>query len=220
MSDKNNWFPYESCNVIPPYRDGLVLKGYDVVEYHNLDKSDKGIPGTKEFSYNYNNSGANNLFYFKNQENLDKFTENPIKYIPQFGGFCSWGFANEWGAMVDGNQIGDPEVPPDCNECINNPPWPWTKTVMGPPADPNYGWSVYKEKLYFNINSGYRKLWEETPDIFIERANNRWEKYYGWGMKYASKIGPLNVASYPDTWQESTTLNEKQQWCLDHSVSF
>lgn len=199
------------CLFIPPYRTGVVLRGYDVVEYHNLDREAKGVKGSPAYKYDYQNGGATYTFHFKNKENLDRFTANVEGYLPKFGGFCSWGFANEWGATVDGKTTGDPEVPPDCKQCINNPPWAWAKHVMGPPADTDYGWSVYQGGLYFNYDSGYRRLWEAQPDLFIARAQDRWTKYYG------DAVGPINVASYPWNWQESARLTPEQQRCLDLS---
>ena len=196
------------CQPLAPYRDGLVLKGYDVVEYRYLPATAGGVQGNPEYSYVYPNGGGNYTFHFKDQANLDRFATNPEKYIPQFGGFCSWGFANEWGSTVNGVTKGDPNVPPGCAECINNPPWAWTKYVMGPPADPDYGWTVYQDKLYFNINSSYRTLWEANKDVFIKRGRDRWRSYY------CDAVGPLNVKSYPDTWRDSTYITEGQKACL------
>ena len=196
------------CGVIPPYRDGLVLRGYDVVEYHNLPREAAGVQGSPEYQYVYENEGAKYKFHFISRENLNLFQSNTEKYFPQFGGFCSWGFANEWGVELDGKTFGDPEVPPDCQECVISPTWVWTEYVMGPPADTEYGWTIYGGRLYFNINSSYRRLWEANPDVFIARGQDRWTKYYG------DKVGPLNVASYPWNWRESTSLTEEQVRCL------
>ncbi len=196
------------CQPLAPYLNGLVLKGYDVVEYFNLTPKSEGVQGSDSYSYLYNNGGGNYTFYFKNQTNRDLFANDPEKYLPQFGGFCSWGFANEWGSIVKGVTRGDPNVPEDCGECINNPPWAWTKYVMGPPADPVNGWTVYNDKLYFNINSSYRERWEANIDVNIQRARDRWRSYY------CDAVGPLNVKSYPDTWRESTTITPGQQECL------
>lgn len=206
----------DNCLPLAPYRSGLVLQGYDVVEYHKLAKDAKGVIGLTTYKYPYHNGGGKYMFYFKDQANLDTFTADPEYYLPQFGGFCSWGFANEWGSTVEkksgrGSVLvtkGDPNVPPDCKECINDPPWAWTQYVMGPPADPEYGWTVYKDKLYFNINSSYRTRWEANKDVFIQRARDRWRSYY------CDAIGPLNVKSNQNNWMESTTLSKGQKDCL------
>lgn len=208
MSNKEN-----DCLPIVPYRDGLVLRGYDVVEYHNLKEYEKGVKGNEKFSYILENNLAKNIFYFKSQENLNKFKSNINKYLPQFGGFCSWGFANEWGSIIDGTTIGDPDVPKDCEECINDPPWPWTKDIMGPPADTEYGWYIYQGKLYFNINKYYTRLWLKNTDKNIKLAEERWEKYFG-----KNNIGPLNVRSYPWNWKMSTYLTDKEKECLKKNL--
>ena len=52
------------CCVLAPYRNGLVLQGYDVVEYHNLSSNDKGVKGSSEYAYILNNHGAEYTFYF------------------------------------------------------------------------------------------------------------------------------------------------------------
>jgi YHS domain-containing protein len=203
------------CEVVPPDRNGLVLRGYDVVEYHKLEKRDKGVMGSSKYKYLYQNDpnghnggGGRYTFYFKNKENLAQFSSDVERYLPQFGGFCSWGFANEWGGVVDGQVVGDPEVPDQCKECLTSPPWAWTQHIMGPPADPENGWSIYGGKLYFNINSNYRELWEAQPERFIKRAKDRWTKYYG------DAVGPINVTSYPWNWQQSAKLTPSQQRCL------
>ena len=183
----------------PPYRNGLVLQGYDLVEYHNLKKDQDGKIGKSKFTYHLLNNGANYEFRFINQTNLKLFQDNINKYLPQFGGFCSWGFANEW----------ENEIPPNCKDCLTG--WPWNKWIMGPPANPKNSWSIYQNKLYFNINPYYKQLWETNPLEFINRAQKRWQHYYG------NKIGPLNVASFPDTWRSQTHLTPQQMNCLSQN---
>lgn len=63
-------------------KKGAVAKGYDVVAYFNNEAKQ----GSKEISTQYD--GVD--FYFSSKENLNKFKENPKKYIPQYGGFCAY----------------------------------------------------------------------------------------------------------------------------------
>ena len=184
----------------PPYQNGIVLRGYDVVEYFNLSKNQKGKQGIEKYKHSIKRGGATYTFYFLNSQNLEEFVKNPEAYIPRFGGFCSWGFANEWGDSES--------VPPGCIECLTG--WPWTQYIMGPPADTDYGWSVYQDHLYFNINPTYRTLWEKNPDRFISRASKRWRDYFG-----SLDSGPLNVKSYPWNWKQSTVLTPEQIQCLE-----
>lgn len=73
-----------------------AVDGYDVVAYFT-----EGAPvkGSADYSTEY--KGAD--WYFSSQENLDKFKAEPIKYAPQYGGYCAW-------AASQGNLAnGDPE---------------------------------------------------------------------------------------------------------------
>lgn len=67
--------------------DGVALRGYDPVAYFDAGKP---TPGMKSLSHEYQGS----TFLFSSQANLDKFSADPGKYAPQFGGFCALGTAN------------------------------------------------------------------------------------------------------------------------------
>ncbi len=60
--------------------------GYDVTAYFSEAQP---VKGKKAFSTQY--QGAD--WRFASQENLDKFTQNPEKYAPQYGGYCAWAVA-------------------------------------------------------------------------------------------------------------------------------
>ncbi|WP_067033137.1 YHS domain-containing (seleno)protein [Allomuricauda sp. CP2A] len=64
---------------------GYAAHGYDVVSYFE----GKPKEGIKEISTEYD--GIN--YKFSNQENLNKFKANPVKYIPQYGGYCAYAVA-------------------------------------------------------------------------------------------------------------------------------
>ena len=63
-------------------KKGAVAKGYDVVAYFNNEAKE----GNKEISIEYDGV----RFYFSSQENLNMFKRSPLKYIPQYGGFCAY----------------------------------------------------------------------------------------------------------------------------------
>jgi len=71
---------------------GIGLKGYDVVSYFN------GEPRVGESSISKQYEGV--WYRFKNQDNLNTFSQNPEKYIPTFGGYCAYAMG-ERGALVD-----------------------------------------------------------------------------------------------------------------------
>ena len=203
--------------ILPPYRDGLVLKGRDMVEYHNIEKIklesncfipftndrkilEKKLQGNSKFKITLLNQGAKYTFYFKNIENKNTFINNPIRYLPGLGGFCLWGLAYEWydkeECQVENSQ---------CNK--NGLRWPWTKYIMGPPADLDLGWFIYQDKIYFNFDINYRNFVIKDIETSIKLANNRWKSYYN------NLIGPLNVRSWgrPNpSYTDSLTLTAEE----------
>lgn len=66
---------------------GLGAKGYDVVAYF---ADGKPIPGSDQYTREH--GGV--IWKFASREHKDLFVQNPQKYAPQFGGFCTWGVAN------------------------------------------------------------------------------------------------------------------------------
>jgi len=78
----------------PVYQvDNIALDGYDVTSYFNetLKK------GNAEFSINH--LGVD--WHFSSKENLNLFKEEPERYIPQFGGYCSKAVSTGFAAPAD-----------------------------------------------------------------------------------------------------------------------
>lgn len=63
-------------------KKGYAVDGYDVVAYF----ADKAIKGDSKFVTTHDQV----KYKFANQKNLDTFTSNPDKYIPQYGGYCAY----------------------------------------------------------------------------------------------------------------------------------
>ena len=66
--------------------DGVAIKGYDTIAFFTQKKAVQGSP---EFTYEW--GGAKWLFV--NDENLQKFKQNPEQWAPQYGGHCALGMA-------------------------------------------------------------------------------------------------------------------------------
>jgi YHS domain-containing protein len=66
---------------------GQGAKGYDVVAYFT---DNKAVQGSDKYTSEY--GGV--VWKFASQQHLDLFKAEPVKYAPQYGGFCSWGVAN------------------------------------------------------------------------------------------------------------------------------
>jgi YHS domain-containing protein len=68
------------------YFGGVAIKGYDPVAYFTEGRAMKG---SKEFVYEW----LGTPWYFANARHRDLFAADPIKYAPQFGGYCVLGVA-------------------------------------------------------------------------------------------------------------------------------
>lgn len=77
--------------------DNVAIKGYDTVAYFTEGQA---VKGENKFVASWNDAE----WYFANAAHRDLFTENPERYAPQFGGFCSAGLSH--GAKV----AADPEA--------------------------------------------------------------------------------------------------------------
>jgi hypothetical protein len=66
------------------YFGDVAIKGYDTVAYFTEHKAVKGSP-----RYSYRWLDAN--WYFDSAENRDLFAREPVKYAPQYGGYCADG---------------------------------------------------------------------------------------------------------------------------------
>lgn len=65
--------------------DGAI-GGYDPVAYFSVKMP---VKGAKELATEWN--GA--TWYFSSESNLNAFKAEPLKYVPQYGGYCAYGTA-------------------------------------------------------------------------------------------------------------------------------
>ena len=72
----------------------VAIEGTDPVAYFT-DK--KAVKGSSDFTHSL--KGAK--WRFKNKANRDAFAVNPEKYVPQFGGYCSWAVSRGYTAPID-----------------------------------------------------------------------------------------------------------------------
>jgi hypothetical protein len=82
------------------------------------------------------------------------FEEDPELYLPQFGGFCSWGISAEF--------------------C---PKYPWSEDCLGPPG--NYGhWTIVDQKLFFFFLDEVKQEFLTNTSFYIEQGNVRWAGWF------------------------------------------
>ncbi len=84
----------DDLNPICATKENVAIKGFDTVSYFVSEGAVKGNP---QFEFVW--KGAKWLFSSK--ENMEKFKQEPEKYAPQFGGYCS--FAVSKGYTADGD---------------------------------------------------------------------------------------------------------------------
>ena len=65
---------------------GLAIKGYDPVAYFTEGRAMKG---SKAFAHEW----LGETWHFANARHRDLFAADPVKYAPQFGGYCALGVA-------------------------------------------------------------------------------------------------------------------------------
>lgn len=77
-------------------KNGLALNGIDPVAYFTESKP---VEGKKSFSFDWNDA----KWLFSSQANLDLFKANPVKYAPQYGGYCAFGVSENHKSPTDPN---------------------------------------------------------------------------------------------------------------------
>lgn len=73
---------------------GVAIKGYDPVAYFTDGKAVKGDP---DHSFEWN--GAE--WRFASAAHRDLFKADPVKYAPQYGGYCAWAVSRGYTAGID-----------------------------------------------------------------------------------------------------------------------
>jgi hypothetical protein len=68
------------------YFGNVAIKGYDPVAYFTEKRA---VKGTEDISHKW----LGTEWKFSNKEHKKLFSENPVKYSPQYGGFCADGIA-------------------------------------------------------------------------------------------------------------------------------
>jgi len=82
------YFPLVIAADINKTREGVAIEGYDPTAYYTKSRPIKGVP-----AYSFKWAGA--TWYFANEKGRELFVQNPEKYAPQFGGYCSNGLSDD-----------------------------------------------------------------------------------------------------------------------------
>lgn len=82
-------------NIVDLNDDGIAMDGFDPVSYWNNQPQ----RGTAEYTFLLDDI----TYWFASAENLEKFQENPEKYIPRYGGYCAVGMSENRQRKADPN---------------------------------------------------------------------------------------------------------------------
>jgi len=74
-------------------KDGLALDGYDPVAYFE----GAPLPGKADFEFVWNGT----RYRFVSAANRERFSREPDRYAPQYGGFCAYAVSRGYTADVD-----------------------------------------------------------------------------------------------------------------------
>lgn len=75
-------------------QSALALQGYDPVAYFTDDAPRQG-----ESAHAFDWDGK--TWYFTSAKNRAAFAADPIRYAPQYGGYCAWAAARNYLAPID-----------------------------------------------------------------------------------------------------------------------
>jgi len=119
------------------YFGGVAIKGYDPVAYFTESRAVKGSP---EFSQEF----LGETWHFASGEHRDMFAASPVRYAPQYGGFCA-------------------------GEVLFADVTSGVTTNIDPEA-----WRIIDGKLYLFYDKGYAQLFEEHADEWVAKAEANW----------------------------------------------
>lgn len=113
-------------------RDGLAVRGFDVVAYFEEGKPVEGKP---EFTATWN--GA--TWHFASAAHRDAFLAEPQRYAPQYGGYCAYAVAKN--TTAEGKpqfwKIVDGKLYLNYSQSVQNT---WNKDIPGYIAKAEKNW--------------------------------------------------------------------------------
>jgi len=84
--------PLSAKTLVNVDHSGVGIRGYDPVAYFREGKAEKGLS-------KYSSSADGVTYLFTSTEDKAEFDANPLKYEPQFGGYCAYGVSR--GSLVE-----------------------------------------------------------------------------------------------------------------------
>jgi YHS domain-containing protein len=119
-------------------QEKLGLDGYDPVAYFTAGKPAVGSP-----TFKAEHNGA--IWRFTSEANRTAFLANPAKYVPQFGGYCSWAVSQGYTAPGDPltGRVVEGKLYVNYNADVAKT---WAKDIPGNIKKGNANWPVVLDK--------------------------------------------------------------------------
>ncbi len=76
------------------YFGGVAIDGYDPVAYFTDNRAEKGL---EQYSYDW----LGTPWHFANDQHRELFKSDPVKYAPQYGGYCAGEVAGSGSTTVN-----------------------------------------------------------------------------------------------------------------------
>ncbi|OHD65286.1 MAG: hypothetical protein A2176_15225 [Spirochaetes bacterium RBG_13_51_14] len=116
----------------------VAIKGYDSVAYF---KAGKALKGDESISFKWHNA----IWYFASKKNRDLFAANPVKYAPQYGGYCAWAMAGSRKAHTDPEvwKIVNGKLYLNCSKAAFEK---WQKDIPGNIKKADVNWQKFADK--------------------------------------------------------------------------
>lgn len=140
-----------------------VAGGYDVVSYFSLEQGGVPLIGSGDYTSQFGGM----LYFFSSEKNKDTFDDDPERFVPAVGGFCTYGMANEHST------------------------WPDIAQGYGPPSDPTQ-WAIMSDgklHLFLRANAIVQSYDENGSDQATLEAAGSFYRISG-----AEAAGVMNSA--------------------------
>ena len=172
--------PMVISNIVPSYSLAITQKktkwntngsafvndGYDVVSYF---KNNKALKGDKKFTVEW----EEHMWLFATKQHADLFMNNPEKYAPQFGSYCSWAVSHGYSASVspeDSWEIVDNKLYLNFSPSVHRS---WQADNPAAIKRGHENWPSVKEDLGWGLSGNFEQSAKFLTEIeAVEKARN------------------------------------------------
>jgi len=133
-----------------------AMGGIDLVALQDADVGSRPLIGSEDFTTSYAAGHNTYTFLFLTEENMNSFNEDPLSYLPAFGGFCVYQVANSKDFTVTNAQYN-----------------------LGPSVDLVQWDRLDDGRIVFFENVGNRISYTSDKMATIQAANQRWLRWFG-----------------------------------------